>query len=173
VRRAGQLAMREQLFINFLPNAVYKPESCIRRTLAACKQFGFPVQQIVFEVSESECVDNRHHLLDILKAYTEIGFKTAIDDFGAGYAGLTLLRNYQPNYLKIDMELIRGVDANPVAQSIVRGVLDMAHEIGTEVIAEGVETTAERDWLAAAGVDYQQGYLLARPAYLLQSRAQG
>lgn len=168
VRRASELGMDEYLFINFLPNAVYKPENCIRRTLEACREHNFPENRIVFEVSESECVDNRHHLLDILRAYDTIGFKTAIDDFGSGYAGLTLLRQHQPTFLKLDMGLIRDIDKNPVAQAIARGVLGISRDMGARLIAEGVETAGERDWLVDAGVDLMQGYLLARPAFALQ-----
>lgn len=167
VRRASELGMQDLLFINFLPNAVYRPEHCIRRTLAACRKFNFPLERIVFEVSESEHVGNRHHLLGILDAYADMGFKTAIDDFGAGYAGLSLLRHHQPSYVKLDMELVRGVDRNPVAQSIVRSVVSMCGELNIATIAEGVETPGERDWLREAGIIYQQGYLFARPAFTL------
>lgn len=171
VRRASELGMRDLLFINFLPNAVYRPEHCIRRTMAACRKFNFPIERIVFEVSESEHVGNRHHLLGILDAYADMGFRTAIDDFGAGYAGLSLLRHHQPSYVKLDMELVRDVDHNPVAQSIVRGVVAMCGELGITTIAEGVETPGERDFLKEAGIIYQQGYLFARPAFALQQSA--
>lgn len=84
------------LSINFLPNAVYEPRACIRLTLAAAMRTGFPIQRIMFEFTEVERLDTQH-VLHILRSYRAMGFKTAIDDFGAGYAGLGLLSEFQPD----------------------------------------------------------------------------
>ena len=78
------------LSINFMPNAVYEPRACIRLTLDAANRTGFPLDRIIFEFTEAEKLDTAH-LLNILNTYKAIGFKTAIDDFGAGHAGLQLL----------------------------------------------------------------------------------
>lgn len=164
VRGAARLGIRERLSINFLPNAVYHPSTCIRSTLAAAQEHGFPLDKIIFEVTEGERVQDRGHLVRIIRAYDELGFGTAIDDFGAGYAGLELLSDYQPDILKLDMGLVRGIDASRPRQAIVRGVLAMCAELGITVLAEGIETPAERDWLAAAGIRLMQGYLFGRPA---------
>jgi EAL domain-containing protein (putative c-di-GMP-specific phosphodiesterase class I) len=86
------------LSINFLPNAVYEPRACIRLTLAAALRTGFPIQKIIFEFTEVERLDSAH-LLNILRSYRAMGFKTAIDDFGAGYAGLGLLSEFQPDFV--------------------------------------------------------------------------
>lgn len=102
--------MKELLSINFLPNAVYRPEVCIRSTFEAARVHGFPTEKIIFEVTEGEQVQDRAHLVNIFREYRRFGFQTAIDDFGAGYAGLNLLAEYQPDLIKIDMDLVRGID---------------------------------------------------------------
>lgn len=151
------------LSINFLPNAVYEPRACIRATLAAAMRTGFPVNKIIFEFTESEAMD-ADHILNILRSYRAMGFKTAIDDFGAGYAGLGLLTLFQPDIVKLDMALIRNIDTDPVKRTIVRNTLNMLRDLGVEPVCEGVETPAEHDVLRDLGVDLMQGYLLARPA---------
>jgi EAL domain-containing protein (putative c-di-GMP-specific phosphodiesterase class I) len=164
VRGAARLGIRQRLSINFLPNAVYHPSTCIRTTLAVARECDFPVENIIFEVTEGERVQDRGHLMRLMRAYDELGFGTAIDDFGAGYAGLELLSDYQPDILKLDMGLVRDVDANRPRQAILKGVLAMCKEMGIQVLAEGIETPAERDWLAAAGIRLMQGYLFGQPA---------
>jgi EAL domain-containing protein (putative c-di-GMP-specific phosphodiesterase class I) len=151
------------LSINFLPKAVYEPRACIRATLAAAMRTGFPVHRIIFEFTESEAMDT-DHILNILRAYRAMGFKTAIDDFGAGYAGLGLLTLFQPDIVKLDMALIRDIDTDPIKRTIVRNTLNMLRDLGVEPICEGVETLAEHDVLRDLGVDLMQGYLLAKPA---------
>lgn len=151
------------LSINFLPNAVYEPRACIRATLAAAMRTGFPVNKIIFEFTESEAMD-ADHILNILRSYCAMGFKTAIDDFGAGYAGLGLLTLFQPDIVKLDMALIRDIDTDPVKRTIVRNTLNMLRDLGVEPVCEGIETPAEQDVLRDLGVDLMQGYLLARPA---------
>ena len=152
------------LSINFMPNAVYEPRACIRLTLEAAKRTGFPVDRIIFEFTETEKLDTTH-LLNILTAYKAMGFKTAIDDFGAGHAGLLLLAQFQPDLVKIDMELIRGIDGSPVKRSILRHLLMLLNELDIVPICEGVETVEELRVLQDYGVRLVQGYLLARPSF--------
>lgn len=150
------------LSINFLPNAVYEPRACIQVTLAAAMKTGFPIDHIIFEFTESEQLDTQH-VLDILRSYRAMGFKTAIDDFGAGFAGLGLLSKFQPDIVKLDMDLIRDVDTNPVKRTIVRNSLNMLRDLGVEPICEGIETVDEHNALRDLGVSLMQGYLLAKP----------
>ncbi len=139
------------LSINFMPNAVYEPRACIRLTLDAAKRTGFPLDRIIFEFTEAEKLDT-DHLLNILKTYKAIGFKTAIDDFGAGYAGLQLLAKFQPDIVKIDMDLVRGIDAEPVKRSILRHTLRLLEELGITPLCEGIETADELMALQDLGV---------------------
>jgi len=151
------------LSINFLPNAVYEPRACIRLTLAAAMRTKFPLQNIVFEFTEVERLDSAH-VLNILRVYRSMGFKTAIDDFGAGYAGLGLLSDFQPDMVKLDMDLIRGLEKSSVKQTVVRHTLNMLRDLGVTPICEGVETIGEYEVLRDLGVDLMQGYLFAKPA---------
>lgn len=153
-----------KLSINFLPNAVYRPETCIRATLEASQRFAFPADRLMFEVTEGERVSDTQHLKNIFAEYRRQGFTTAIDDFGSGYSGLNLLATFQPQVLKLDMELTRNIDADPIRQAIVSGVLLVAERLAITIIAEGIETQAECDMLRSMGVRYFQGYLFARPA---------
>ncbi len=165
IKGAKRLGMQQRISINFLPNAIYKPELCIRTTLEAARTHGFPVDQIIFEVTEGERVEDGPWFAQILREYKRCGFMTAIDDFGAGYAGLTLLADFQPDLIKIDMALVRNIDASPARQTIVRSLVRMCDDLGVRVIAEGIETANERDFLHDAGIRLMQGYLFARPAF--------
>ena len=162
---AQRLGMKARISINFLPNAVYQPELCIRTTIAAAEAANFPLDQIIFEVTESEHIREPEKLLSIFRYYRDRGFATAIDDFGAGFAGLGLLTEFQPHIVKIDIKLVRDVDSNPVKQAIVLGILMTMKQLGVLVIAEGVETAAEARWFKENGVDLMQGYYFARPGF--------
>ncbi|MEX0693470.1 MAG: EAL domain-containing protein [Rhodospirillales bacterium] len=163
IQIATSLGIDCNLSINFLPNAVYRPETCIRATMQAADTFGLPVNRIIFEVTESEPVNDPVHLMGIFEEYRERGFITAIDDFGSGYAGLNLLSRFRPQILKLDMELCQGISSDHVKATITKGAIDTAHALGIKVIAEGVETKADYDTLAGLGTDYYQGYLFGVP----------
>lgn len=169
--KAIQLASRlfdrrddTKLSINFMPNAVYEPRACIRVTLSTAMQTGFPADRIIFEFTETEALDT-NHILNILRTYRDLGFKTAIDDFGAGHSGLGLLAHFQPDIVKLDMDLIRGIDQDPVRRAIVRHTLSMLTDLSITPICEGVETQDELSALRDMGVELIQGYVLARPTF--------
>lgn len=165
VEGAAKLGIREFLSINFLPNAVYEPGACIRSTFEAAQRFQFPKEKIIFEVVEGENVSDRPHLINIFQEYRRFGFKTAIDDFGAGYAGLNLLAEFQPDIIKVDMDLVRDIQDSKPKQAIVEGIVYTCQKLGIKVLAEGVETKGERDFLLSCGVNYFQGYLFCKPAF--------
>ena len=162
---AGILDTEARLSINFLPNAVYSPAACIQLTLKTARATGFPTDRLIFEFTEGEEMVDTDHVRAIVETYRQMGFATAIDDFGAGHAGLGLLARFQTDFIKLDMALIRDLDASLPRRLIVEGVLRMAASLGITVIAEGVETLAEYDALRSLGVRYIQGYLLARPGF--------
>lgn len=153
-----------RLSINFMPNAVYEPRACIRATLAACKTFDLPAERIIFEFTEGEALDVAH-LENILKTYREIGFMTAIDDFGAGHSGLNLLAKMQPDIVKIDMDLIRGIDTDRAKQVILKHLVAMLGELKVTVVCEGIETGEELKAVRDTGVTLIQGYRLAKPSF--------
>lgn len=162
---AAKLNIRSFVSINFLPNAVYRPELCIRTTLQAANEFNFPVERILFEVTEVERVASNEHLRDIITYYQSKGFKTALDDFGAGYAGLNLLASFQPDIIKLDMELIRDIDTNPVKLAIVTRMVQLNQDLGVKTLAEGIETLEELKVLRSLGIELFQGYYFAKPAF--------
>jgi len=165
LKRARELGIGGSISINFLPNAIYKPELCIRTTLEAARVHGFPLGQIIFEVTEGERVEDGPWFAQILREYQRCGFRTAIDDFGAGFAGLKLLSDFQPDIIKIDMDLVRGIDTSRPRQAIVRNLARLCEDMGITLVAEGIETAAERDFVHGCGIRLMQGYLFARPAF--------
>ncbi|PSL15117.1 EAL domain-containing protein (putative c-di-GMP-specific phosphodiesterase class I) [Marinobacterium halophilum] len=162
---ASRLGIRSMLSINFLPNAVYQPERCIRTTLEAANKYSFPTEQIMFEFTEVERIEDSAHVERIVRYYQSLGFKTAIDDFGSGYAGLNLLADFQTNIIKLDMELIRNIDQHKARQSIVTNCLRIFRDLDITPLAEGIETREEYLWLKDAGIELMQGYLFAKPGF--------
>lgn len=167
VELAGKLFDRDddtKLSINFMPNAVYEPNACIRATLDAARRASFRQDRIMFEFTENEQIRDIPHVQNIIETYKRRGFTTAIDDFGAGYAGLGVLAELQPDVIKVDMALIRSIDASAAKRAILAGVVAMARDLDMLVIAEGIETIGELDCVRNLGVRLCQGYALARPA---------
>lgn len=162
---AGFLDTGAKLSINFLPNAVYSPAACIQLTISTASEVGFPAERLIFEFTENEQIADTKHVQNIIATYREMGFTTAIDDFGAGHAGLGLLVQFQTDLLKLDMALIRGIDKSEPRRVVVSGVLGIAKALGISVIAEGIETSREYTVLRDLGVRYMQGYLLAKPGF--------
>lgn len=162
---AGILQTDAKLSINFLPNAVYSPKACIQLTLKTASALNFPTDRLVFEFTENEKMADPQHVGSIVAAYKEMGFGTALDDFGAGYAGLNLLARFRPDIMKIDMDLIRDVDTDRSKRAIVASVVALATDLGITVIAEGIETQAELQALRELRISLLQGYLLAKPGF--------
>lgn len=166
IAEASRLGLKDAyLSINFLPGAMYDPATCIRSTLAAAAAHNFPLDRIVFEVTEGERVTDHGRLQAIFEEYRARGLRTAIDDFGEGYSGLNLLARFQPHIVKLDLKLIRDVDANRPQRVIVGAIAGLCRELGITVIAEGVETRGELAALQDAGIELFQGYLFARPQF--------
>lgn len=155
-----------RLSINFMPNAVYEPRACIQKSLEAARRANFPSQNLMFEFTENERMNDPAHVENIVATYKRLGFLTALDDFGAGYAGLNLLARLQPDLIKIDMELLRDIHLSASRQVIVSGLASIARQLGITVLAEGVESEAELTVLRAAGITLFQGYYFAKPALM-------
>jgi EAL domain-containing protein (putative c-di-GMP-specific phosphodiesterase class I) len=164
IKTAGGLFERKdfRLSINFMPNAVYEPTACIQTSLAAAKSVDFPPENLMFEFTENERLDAAH-VQNIIEVYQKLGFWTALDDFGAGYAGLGLLTRLQPDLIKIDMELLRDIHLSHIKQVIVAGIVSIARALDIEVLGEGVESEQELTVLRATGISLFQGYYFARP----------
>ena len=106
----GILNTSADLSVNFYPNAVYEPKQCLKRTFNMAQSVQFPLNRIIFEITEVEEVRDRQHLSNIMTEYRSHGLRVAIDDFGAGHSGLNLLSTFQPDILKIDRDLTQCID---------------------------------------------------------------
>lgn len=164
IAKAVELGLASNLFINFTPSAIYDPAYCLRTTVAAIEASHITPNHIVFEVVESAEIGDTDHLLRILDFYRSHGYRVALDDLGAGYASLNLLTTLRPDFVKLDIHLIRNVDTDDYKARILSTLIDLARKLAIPVVAEGIETVGEWEWLMAAGADYMQGFLFARPA---------
>jgi EAL domain-containing protein (putative c-di-GMP-specific phosphodiesterase class I) len=120
--------------------------------------------RVVLEITERASLENVSDLRPRIDGLRRQGFRIAVDDLGAGYAGLTCVADIAPDIVKIDMSLVRGADRDPTRRRLVRAISDLCAELGIRTVAEGVETEGERDALAEMGCDLMQGYLFGRPS---------
>ena len=165
---AAQLGLAKTgalLSINMMPGAVYSPVACIQLTLKTARMVHFPLDRLMFELTEAEEVRDRQHLKAIVDEYRRCGFRVALDDFGAGYCGLNLLADLPVNIVKLDKELTCNLHQRPAATTIVTAMSMLARKMGFELIAEGVETLEEYSAIRNCGIHLMQGYLFARPAF--------
>ncbi|TWT27131.1 EAL domain-containing protein [Planomicrobium sp. CPCC 101110] len=154
----------KKAFINFIPTSIYSPEFCLRSTTNLANQLGVDAKQLVFEVVETEKVDDVDHLKKILSFYKEKGFQYALDDVGEGHSTIELLADLRPHYMKLDMQFVQGVAHDARKQEVAIKFLEKASEVGSVPLAEGVEERADFDWLKQQGYKLFQGYLFGKPA---------
>ena len=162
---AAKLGIKCELNLNFLPRSLSYSPTAISSTLDAAKKAGIPLSAINIEITESEIIENVLWFRDNIVKYRHEGVNFSVDDFGAGYAGLNLLADFQPESIKIDITLVRNIDTNGPRQAIVRGIVRTCQDLGIEVIAEGVESNAECKWFFDEGIELIQGYFLAKPGF--------
>lgn len=167
VSAAAEHGVFGTIFINFRPSAIYNPAFCLATTVRAVAKAGLAPDRVVFEVVESEDINDTRHLVAILDAYRDAGFRVALDDLGSGYGSLKLLHRLQPDFVKLDMDLIRNVDRDPAKATIAAKLLETAADLRIPSIAEGVETSSEAEWVREHGATYQQGYFHGAPAATL------
>ncbi|HIK21642.1 MAG TPA: EAL domain-containing protein [Synechococcus sp. M44_DOE_062] len=163
IEAAIQHRLEGDLFINFSPTAIHDPAFCLRSTVWAISRAGIPPERVVFEVNESDRSPDIGHLQRILQFYRQAGFRMALDDLGAGYGSLNLLHQLQPDVIKLDVELIRGVDRDPYKAVIAQKLLEVAQNLGITTVAEGIETPEELRWAQEQGVNLVQGFLISPP----------
>ena len=162
---ANRLGLGCHLNLNFLPQGLYASGSSVTSTLEAAARHGLPIERLILEVTEGEVIADYSNLAQQLNEFRSLGLKVAIDDFGAGYSGLNMLADFQPDQIKIDMNLVRGIEKHGPRQAIVRALVQVCDDLGIDVIAEGVESLREYAWFAEHGVSLFQGYLFAKPGF--------
>lgn len=161
----GQLGRDQKLFLNVHPRTINDPAFVQGETLTLLQDFGLNPADIVFEITECHSIIDNAHLKGTLEHYRNQGYQVAIDDVGTGYAGLYSITDIHPDYIKIDMSLVRDINNHFGLRSAVQAMVTMANKNGCQVIAEGIETQGELNTLLELGVAYGQGYYLARPGF--------
>lgn len=154
----------KKVFINFIPTSIYSPEFCLKSTTMLADRLGVKPERLVFEVVETEKVEDTDHLKRILAFYKEKGFRYALDDVGEGYSTLELLSELQPHYMKLDMKYVQGVAEDPNKQRTASAFLTEAMKLGAVPLAEGIEEEEDFNWLKQKGYQLFQGYLFGKPA---------
>lgn len=161
---AADMGLPCRISLNLLPMSLIMVPDAVDFLLDTIERLGLSSEQIVVEITEEEAITNYDAFFGAITRLRGAGIKVAIDDFGAGYAGLSLLAEFQPDKVKIDRKLIQGIQTNGPRQAIVRAIIECCYSLGISVIAEGVEEAAEVQWLLAAGVSKFQGFYFARPS---------
>lgn len=163
IELAAHLRLEHKLNLNCLPlSLLVRPSS---ETIDTAQRAGLTPAQLILEVTEEEIIGDHSRFDAVIASYRAAGIGTAVDDFGAGYAGLNLLADFQPDFLKIDLKLVRDIHQHGPRQAIVRGIVQVCADLGVDVVAEGIETVEEYRWLRRAGLTLMQGYLFAKPAF--------
>ena len=162
-----KLAPGQSLFINFAPGVIYNPDICLQTTFQACREVEADFSRLVFEITEGEDFPDMRLLKSILERYREEGARVALDDLGSGRTSLSYLAELKPDIVKLDRTLIQGLHQSKPVFRLVRSLVDYAHDLGIQVVAEGIEKLEELVAAREAGVDLVQGYYLGRPAEVL------
>lgn len=150
------------LFINFLPTSIYRPEVCLRTTERAAEVAGLRMEQLVFEVTETEPIHDVGHLSDVFAYYRDRGCKVALDDLGSGYSSLNLLVRLRPDVVKLDKEIVQALP-HPAAAAVVSAAVEITRSYGGTVLAECVETEEQAAAARDLGVELGQGWHFGRP----------
>ncbi|WP_179295373.1 EAL domain-containing protein [Bacillus sp. FJAT-45350] len=150
-------------FINFLPSSIYDPNHCLKSTFTAVEKYNVEPEDLIFEVVETEKIKDITHLKKIFQAYQKHGINVALDDLGAGYATLDVLRKLKPNYAKIDRALIDYCDTDELKQKKIADIIQIANEYNIVLLAEGIERKEELLYCKEQGIDLAQGYYIGKP----------
>ncbi|UWX63338.1 EAL domain-containing protein [Deinococcus rubellus] len=173
-RLARQLAIHQgaaltegggHLLINFMPGVVYDPEVCLGSTFAAGLENGIDPARLIFEVVETEAFPDLEVLQKVLDRYRREGMRVALDDLGAGHSSLIYLESLRPDLVKLDKSLLLGLTLADPRAELVDALIRYAHQLGVQVVAEGLETGADLAVAVALGADLGQGHRLGHPMF--------
>jgi len=158
------LGSNQKVFINTFPTTMHDPEFRGESLDKILKSTGITGENIVFEVTERFAIENYEIFQREQNYFSSLGFGLAVDDIGSGYGSLEAIAHLRPQYVKVDISIVREIQNNPVKQELLKAITDIARKINAKILVEGVETSAELEVVRSFGCDYAQGYLLARPA---------
>jgi EAL domain-containing protein (putative c-di-GMP-specific phosphodiesterase class I) len=160
---SARVPSNAKIFVNTLPATMRDPQFRGKALIDFLDRAQVAPDRIVIEITEHLVIENYAIFRDTMAYFTDLGMTFAVDDVGAGYSGLESIAKLKPSYLKIDTALVRDVHVSPVNRSMVKALIALGHGIGAKVIAEGIHNEEETQVLRAMGVDFGQGYHLARP----------
>jgi EAL domain-containing protein (putative c-di-GMP-specific phosphodiesterase class I)/GGDEF domain-containing protein len=163
LERFVELQLPGKLFLNVSPESLLQPNSKHGETLGHIHRLGINPDRVVIELTENQPTYDYNLLREAVMHYRAMGFRIAIDDLGEGFSSLRLWSELRPEYIKIDMHFVQGINQDPVKLQFVRSIQHIAEESGSRVIAEGIETQAELLLIKDLGIAYGQGYHIARP----------
>ncbi len=160
----ARLNLPGNLFLNVSPQTMTHPSFKNGQTLAYLNQLGIAPERIIIEITENQPTFDFAGMRKALLHYRSMGFKIAIDDLGEGFSSLRLWSELRPEFIKVDMHFVQGVDRDPIKLQFLKSIQHIAESCGTHVIAEGVETDAELRVVKDIGIALGQGYFIARPS---------
>jgi EAL domain-containing protein (putative c-di-GMP-specific phosphodiesterase class I) len=160
---SGRIPSNAKIFVNTLPATIRDPQFRGKALIDFLDRAQVSPDRIVIEITEKLVIENYNLFRETMAYFTDLGMSFAVDDVGAGYSGLESIARLKPNYLKIDIALVRDVHVSLVNREMVKAIIALGNGIGSGVIAEGIHTEEEVTALRDMGVDWGQGYLLARP----------
>jgi EAL domain-containing protein (putative c-di-GMP-specific phosphodiesterase class I) len=152
-----------QISVNLSPVQIRGEKNVSDMWVEHLREVGLSGQSIALEITESLLLDADSKISDQLFAFRDAGISVSLDDFGTGYSSLSYLRRFDIDFLKIDRSFVHNMQSDPNDLALCESIIVMAHRLGLQVIAEGVETREQRDLLVNAGCDYLQGYLFSKP----------
>jgi EAL domain-containing protein (putative c-di-GMP-specific phosphodiesterase class I)/GGDEF domain-containing protein len=158
----------KKLFLNVNPNIMHDPKFKEGFTKEFLAQYNIGASSIIFEITERNVIEDISTFRTTIDHYKNQDYRIAIDDTGSGYSGLNLISEVNPNFIKLDINLIRGIDTNSLKFALVKGMVELSKVSSIQVIAEGIETYAELETLVNLGVQYGQGYFIQRPDFLVK-----
>ncbi len=153
----------KKLFVNTLPNLIYDPDFEASSFTKFLEQYGIPISDVVFEITERNAIEQYSHFKQAISYYTDVGITIAIDDVGAGYSSLEAIMEIKPRYVKIDASIIRGASSSAGKKAMLKALHTLAISIDAETVAEGVENKGDLEVLQEIGIHYAQGYYFAKP----------
>jgi EAL domain-containing protein (putative c-di-GMP-specific phosphodiesterase class I) len=160
---SGRIPSSARIFVNTLPATMRDPQFRGKALIDFLDKAHVSPDRIVIEITEHLVIENYALFRETMAYFTDLGMSFAVDDVGAGYSGLESIAKLKPSYLKIDTSLVRDVHVSHVNRAMVKAIIALGHGIGAQVIAEGIHNEEETQVLRAMGVDFGQGYHLARP----------
>ena len=166
LRNARGIEPGKKLFLNILPTSVHDPDFGEMRIRKVLDELGLAPQNLVLEISAREAISNFQIFREAIGHFSSLGCQIALDDVGSGYSSLESALELSPDYLKIDMSLVRGVDQHAPKQELLRGLQALAERLDADVIAEGIETESELSAIRELGIRCGQGYAIGRGAPL-------